>query len=223
MLNPLGTDREYESERVDEVKKIDFNISEKLTVAINLYNLFNPMHNMPPILSLFTPKNISKQYDIIDEIFRLNFPVLNAYEISLFLDYFLDSDDVESRKIDYLGTAISRLVQLSYDSGISANEDNIFRLNTDTSRIHKFAEKLKGNRKEKIKIVITGDAGDYLGENSEYVDYFVTGKIGRKPLRNAKHSRCYVTNQTYMKLVTGDCNNNLSRLIPYNSLDEVLR
>ena len=70
-------------------------------------------------------------------------------------------------------TLINSLIQESYNFGYN---DFIFEMGD--SRVDMFAKNLKGSKSNRMKLTIYGSVGNFIGDNSSYIDLSVQGPIG---------------------------------------------
>jgi len=101
--------------------------------------------------------------------------VLKPAQIDKLFQRIIKEMPKEETEYAITGIFLSCLIQNSYDNG-----NNDFILNTRDVQMTILGYKLKGKRKNKMKITIQGNAGLCFGEESKYCHFNIHGNAERK-------------------------------------------
>jgi hypothetical protein len=159
MLNPLGTDRDYESERVDDVQDIDAVTSRIRKISLeyrcNRYG--------------FSLTEDTSNYDIFMDILSYNYATLNPTEIMYLVDDIIKTDN---RLDKYFGSFISIMIEKSYRVGY-----NDFQLRLKNNRIPNILYHIRGENECKINVSIFGSVSDAFASQSTNLNVSIKGDV----------------------------------------------
>ncbi len=134
----------------------------------------------------FVDKEVN--FDEIEDIIQQETAILRPAKIDEFLQKTKYFEDHMRYKYN-TGLFISKLIQSSYNNGYNDFELNI----KDLDQINSLGRYLKGDKDNRIRIKLIGDAGNATGAESEHCEFIVEGNVDKAYGNNATNSFFYTT------------------------------
>jgi len=173
LVNPFSNLKSESPENIDQVQ---FEKDEAVEKAVHTYFLL-PFAFKAQGLDDYLPENIMQKY-----ISPLETNVLTPPQISLFIQRLKKQATGWQYFHELTGYFISRQIQDSYNNG-----HNDFVLELNNSEIYNLI-RLQGTEENPLKLKIVGDAGSWLGYQSEYCEYDINGDVGENCGNESRNS-----------------------------------